>query len=204
MNAFDNDIYGSNPMKEFMKGISENRFFNERFLEQRKIFLWGPVTDDSAKDIINRLLYLEAEKPGEEIIFYINSPGGSVPAGMGVYDAMKLITSPVSTVCIGYAASMGAILLSSGDKGKRFVWPHAEVMIHQPSIGGYFQDDARNLQIWAKHISRTKEVSARILAKNCDKTYEQIIKDFDRDYWMNGEEARDYGIIDGIVEKLEK
>ncbi len=202
MKSFDENIYSANPLKELINGISENRFFNEQFLEQRKIFLWGAVTDDSAKDIINRLLYLEEQNAGKEITFFINSPGGSVPAGMGVYDAMQMISSPVSTICVGYAASMGAILLSSGEKGKRFVWPHAEVMIHQPSLGGYFQDDARNLQIWAKHIVRTKEVSARILAQNCNKSYEQIMKDFDRDYWMDAKEALEYGIIDGIISKL--
>ncbi|NJL12729.1 MAG: ATP-dependent Clp protease proteolytic subunit [Microscillaceae bacterium] len=159
--------------------------------------------DNSAKDIVGRLLYLEAESPGKEITFYINSPGGMVTAGMAIYDTMQLISSPVSTVCMGLAASMGSILLSAGEKGHRFVFPHAEVMIHQPSIGGYFQGRATDLQIQAKQIIKTKELGARILAENCGQTYEKVLKDFDRDYWMDAHESLEYGIVDGIVEKID-
>ncbi|MFW5886508.1 MAG: ClpP family protease [Bacteroidota bacterium] len=190
-----------NPLKNILGYIDEVRF-NEKFIEQRKIFLWGPVMDFSAKDIVNRLLFLEAENPGKEISFYINSPGGSVTAGLSIMDAMNMITSPVSTICIGHAASMGAILLSAGKKGKRFIWPYGEVMIHQPSIGGYFSDEAANLEITAKQIKKTKELSAKILADNCGHTFEKIMEDFDRDYWMDAEESVKYGIVDAISRKV--
>ncbi len=194
--------FKSNSVKDVMESLSENYFFNLRFLEKRTIFLWDVVMDDTAKDIINRLLYLESEKQGEEIVFYINSPGGSVTAGLSIYDTMKMISSPVSTICIGHAASMGAILLSGGTKGRRFIWPHAEVMIHQPSLGGYIQDDVRNLEITAAQMKKIKDLSAKILADNCGHSFEKIMKDFDRDYWMNANEAVEYGIVDGVIEKI--
>jgi ATP-dependent Clp protease protease subunit len=175
--------------------------YNKKFLEQRKIFFWGVVNDNSAKEIVNKLLYLDAIKPGEEIKLYINSPGGVVTSGMVVYDTMKMISSPVSTICMGMAASMGSILLSGGVKGKRFIYPHGEVMIHQPSIGGA-QGTSADLEIIAEQIAKTKELGARILADNCGKTLDQVMKDFDRDYWMNAQEAVEYGIVDGVLDKL--
>jgi ATP-dependent Clp protease, protease subunit len=178
-----------------------DRVFQKKFLEQRKIFLWGVVDDDSARYLVNRLLYLDAEKPGEEITFYINSPGGVVTSGMVIYDTMKMIQSPVSTVCMGLAASMGSILLSAGTKGRRFIYPHGEVMIHQPSIGGYFQAKSVDLEIQARQIEKTKMIGAQILADNCGKTVEQILKDFDRDYWMDANEAIAYGIVDKVIDK---
>jgi len=197
-----NNFESSDTIQELIEGLSENLFFNQRFLAQRKIFLWGPVLDDSAKDIVNRLLYLEMEKPGEPIDFFINSPGGSVTAGLSILDAMNMISSPVATICVGHAASMGAILLSAGTKGKRGIWPYAEVMIHQPSLGGYIQDDAKNLEITANQIKKTKELSARILAENCGHSFDKIMADFDRDYWMDAKEAIQYGIVDHLVEKI--
>jgi ATP-dependent Clp protease, protease subunit len=179
-----------------------NFMFAKKFLEQRKVFLWGPVDDDSAKDVISKLLYLEADKPETEITFYINSPGGMVTSGMAIYDTMKLISSPISTVCMGLAASMGSILLSGGDKGKRFIFPNGEVMIHQPSIGGMFRGRSVEIETQAKQIAKTKELGAKILADNCGKTFEQIMKDFDRDYWMDAQEAVSYGIVDGILNKI--
>ncbi len=175
--------------------------FNKKFLEQRKIFFWGVVHDNSAKELVNKLLYLEAEKPGEEIKLYINSPGGVVTSGMVVYDTMQMISSPVSTICMGMAASMGSILLSGGAKGRRFIFPHGEVMIHQPSIGGA-QGTSADLEILAAQIARTKDLGAQILAKNCGQSLEKVMKDFDRDYWMNADEALQYGIVDGILDKL--
>jgi len=172
------------------------------FFEKRAVYLWGVVDDKSARDIVNKLLLLEADKPGEEIKFFINSPGGVVTSGMVMYDTMKLITSPVSTICMGLAASMGSILLSAGTKGRRFIYPHGEVMIHQPSIGGYFQATSADIEIQANQIQKTKELGARILAENCGKTVEQIMKDFDRDYWMDAQESVAYGIVDGILERL--
>jgi len=190
------------PLKEIIEGFSETKMFNKRFLSQRKIFLWGPVWDDSARDIVNRLLYLDSEKSGEDITFYINSPGGSVTAGMVIYDTMRMIKSPVSTVCIGMAASMGSILLSAGVKGKRFIFPHGEVMIHQPSMDGYYQTTAVELEIQAKQIMKTKLLGAKILADNCGQTVEKIMKDFDRDYWMDAKESVAYGIVDKIIENI--
>lgn len=171
-----------------------------KFLEQRKIFLWGPVDDESAEDIVSKLLYLESIQPGEKITLFINSPGGSVTSGYSILDTMNLITSPVSTVCMGLAASMGSILLSAGEKGQRFIYPLGEVMIHQPSVGGVIQGSASDLEIHAKQIVKTKDLAAQILAKNCDQSLEQIIADFERDYWMDAKESLEYGIVDGIYE----
>jgi len=172
------------------------------FLQKRAIYLWGVVDDRSAKDVVSKMLLLDADKPGEEIKFYINSPGGMVTSGMVMYDTIQLITSPVSTVCMGLAASMGSILLSAGKKGRRFIYPHAEVMIHQPSLGGYFQATSADIEIQANQIRKTKEIGAKILAQNCGKTVEQIVKDFDRDYWMDANEAVSYGIVDKVIEKI--
>ena len=172
------------------------------FLKNRSVYLWGPVEDKSARDIVSKLLLLDADKPGKEIKFYINSPGGVVTSGMVIYDTMQMIQSPVTTICMGLAASMGSILLSGGVKGKRVIYPHGEVMIHQPSIGGYFQATSADIEIHAKQMQRTKEISAQILANNTGKSLERILKDFDRDYWMDAKEAVEYGIVDGIVDKL--
>ena len=172
------------------------------FFEKRTVYLWGVVDDNSAKDVVNKLLLLDADKPGAEIKFYINSPGGIVTSGMVMYDTMKLIQSPVSTICMGLAASMGSILLSAGTKGKRFIYPHGEVMIHQPSLGGYMQAKSADIEIQAEQIIKTKAIGARILAENCGKTVDQIMKDFDRDYWMDAKEAVAYGIVDSVLEKI--
>ena len=174
--------------------------FDKKFIEQRKIFLWGAVDDKSAKDITNRLLYLEAMDPGKEIKFYINSPGGIITSGMVIYDTMQMITSPVSTICMGMAASMGSILLSGGEKGKRFIFPHGEVMIHQPSGGG--QGTSSDLEIIAIQILKAKQLGAKILADNCGQTYDKVMEDFDRDYWMDAKESKKYGIVDGILNKF--
>lgn len=168
-----------------------------KFLEQRKIFLWGPVDDESAQGIVSKLLYMESVQPGEKITFFINSPGGVVTSGFSILDTMNLISSPVSTVCMGLAASMGSILLSAGEKGERYIYPLGEVMIHQPSIG-YLQGSASDLEIHAKQIVKTKELSAAILSKNCNQPVSQILKDFERDYWMNAAESIEYGIVDGL------
>lgn len=185
-----------NPMEKMMGGM----MFDKKFIEQRKIFLWGEVNDKSAKDITNRLLFLEATDPGKEITFYINSPGGVITSGMVIYDTMKMISSPVSTVCMGMAASMGSILLSGGEKGKRFIFPHGEVMIHQPSGGG--QGTSADLEIMAIQIQKAKQLGAKILADNCGQSYDKVMEDFDRDYWMDAEESKKYGIIDDILKKL--
>ena len=172
------------------------------FFEKRAVYLWGVVDDKSARDVVSKLLLLDADKPGEEIKFYINSPGGVVTSGMVIYDTIQLIQSPVSTICMGLAASMGSILLSVGTKGKRYIYPHAEVMIHQPSLGGYFQATSADIEIQAEQIRKTKEIGAKILADNCGKTVEQVMKDFDRDYWMDANEAVAYGIVDQVLTKI--
>jgi ATP-dependent Clp protease protease subunit len=185
-----------NPMEKLMSGW----MFDKKFIEQRKIFLWGAVDDKTAKDITDRLMYLEALDPGKEITFYINSPGGGVTAGMVIYDAMQMISSPVSTVCMGMAASMGSILLSGGKKGRRYIFEHGEVMIHQPSGGG--RGTSADLEIMAIQIQKAKILGAKILAANCGQTMEKVLKDFDRDYWMNAEESIKYGIVDGVMKKF--
>lgn len=188
-------------LKELFELLAETSRFNQRFLEERKVFLWGMVEDESARDIVNRLLYLESAAPGKEITFFINSPGGVVTSGMIIYDAMKMISSPVATVCMGLAASMGSILLSGGEKGKRYIWPSGKVMIHQPSVG-MIQGPASDLEIRAREIIKTKEMGAKILAENCGQSIEKIKEDFERDYWMNAEESIEYGIVDKIIQKL--
>jgi ATP-dependent Clp protease protease subunit len=191
------EIENNKGLDSIISDLGDNTWFKREFLEGRKVFLWGAVHDESAKDVTNRLLYLEKQAPGKEITLYINSPGGVVTSGMVIYDTMQMISSPVKTVCIGLAASMGSIILSGGEKGKREIWPSGRVMIHQPSIGGLY-GQASDLQIHAKEIGRTKEMSAKVLAENCGKTFEQVMADFDRDYWMNSEESLKYGIVDSL------
>ncbi len=190
------EVMPENPMEKMMSSWQ----FDKKFIEQRKVFLWGVVDDKSAKDITNRLMYLEALDPGKEITFYINSPGGIVTSGMVIYDTMQMISSPVSTVCMGMAASMGSILLSGGATGKRFIFPNGEVMIHQPSGGG--QGTSADLEIMADQIRKTKLMGADILAKNCGQTVEKVMKDFDRDYWMDANESVQYGIVDAVLTKI--
>lgn len=170
-----------------------------RLLKDRIIFLGEEVTDVSASIIVAQLLFLEAEDPGKDISLYINSPGGSVTAGMAIYDTMQFIKSDVSTICIGMAASMGAFLLAGGAKGKRMALPNAEIMIHQPSGGARGQ--ATEIQIVAENILKTKKKLNQMLAENTGKPYEVIAADTERDYYMSAEEALAYGLIDSIVTK---
>src|SRR5437762_12436789 len=179
-----------------------SRKLEKLFFENRSVQLWGVVDDKSARDVVSKLLLLDADKPGEEIKFYINSPGGVVTSGMVIYDTMRMMKSSVSTICMGLAASMGSILLSGGVKGKRFIFPHGEVMIHQPSLGGHIQGVSADLEIQAKQTQRVKEIGARILAENTGKSMERIMKDFDRDYWMDAPEAVEYGIVDKVINKI--
>ena len=168
-----------------------------RLLKDRIIFLGEEVNETSASIIVAQLLFLEAEDPDKDIHLYINSPGGSVTAGMAIYDTMKYIKCDVSTVCIGMAASMGAFLLAGGAKGKRFALPNAEITIHQP-LGGT-QGQATEIEIAAKHILRTKEKLNRMLAENTGKDYETICADTERDNWKSAEEACEYGLIDKVI-----
>ncbi len=182
-------------MKEKKNKIQD--LIDLKMLEERKVFLWGMVDDKSAKHVVERLMYLDSVS-NDEIQLYINSPGGYVTSGFTMYDTIKSLKSPVSTICTGLAASMGSILLSVGAKGRRFIQPHAKVMIHQPSGGA--QGQASNIEIQAKEIIKTKEIGAKILADNCGQSFEKIMKDFNRDYWMDAQESVDYGIVDGILE----
>ncbi|MBR0131833.1 MAG: ATP-dependent Clp protease proteolytic subunit, partial [Lachnospiraceae bacterium] len=168
-----------------------------RRLKDRIIFLDGEVNDASASVIVAELLFLESEDPGKDISLYINSPGGSVSAGMAIYDTMKYIKCDVSTICVGLAASMGAFLLSGGTKGKRYALPNAEIMIHQP-LGGV-QGQATEIEITAKQILKTKEKLNRMLAENTGKPYEQVVNDTDRDNWLSASEAKEYGLIDEVI-----
>ncbi|MCK9351947.1 MAG: ATP-dependent Clp endopeptidase proteolytic subunit ClpP [Candidatus Paceibacterota bacterium] len=167
-----------------------------RLLRERIVFLAGPIDDYMANIVIAQLLFLEAEDPKKDISLYINSPGGSVTAGLAIYDTMEHIKPDVSTICVGIAASMGAVLLSSGAKGKRFALPNAEIMIHQ--VMGGAEGQASDIEITARHILKTKENLNKILAKNTKKTLAQLTKDSDRDYYMSAEEGKTYGIVDNV------
>jgi len=173
---------------------------DSKLLGERKIFLWGQVDDDSAKHIIDRLLYLELTAPKKEIQLIINSPGGYVTSGFAIYDTMKNISSPVSTVCTGLAASMASLILSAGTKGRRFVLPNARVMIHQPSGGAGGQ--ASDIEIQVEELIKTKKLSAEILSKNCGQPFDKVMKDMDRDHWMGADESIKYGIVDSVIDKL--
>ena len=173
-----------------------------RLLKDRIIFLGEEVNEVTASLVVAQLLFLEAEDPEKDIQLYINSPGGSVTAGMAIYDTMQYIKCDVSTICIGMAASMGAFLLAGGAKGKRMALPNAEIMIHQP-LGGA-QGQATEIEIAAKHILQTKEKLNKILAENTGKALDIIAADTDRDNWMTADEAKEYGLIDNVITKREK
>lgn len=168
-----------------------------RLLKERIVFLGSQVNDEVANSIMAQLLFLEKEDPSKDIMFYINSPGGSVSAGLAIYDTMQHIKAPVSTVCIGLAASMGSVLLAAGSKGKRFALPNSEVMIHQ--VLGGAEGQASDIEIAANHILRTKKKLNEILAKHTGKSLAQVTKDSDRDNWMTAQEALDYGLVDKII-----
>ena len=170
-----------------------------RLLNERIVFLGDEVNSDTASLVIAQLLFLESEDPDKDIFLYINSPGGSVTAGMGIYDTMQYIKCDVSTICVGMAASMGAFLLAGGAKGKRMILPNAEVMIHQPSGGA--QGQATEIQITAEWILRTKKNLAKILAENCNQPVEKVMEDTERDHWMSAEQALEYGLVDHIFKK---
>ncbi len=170
-----------------------------RLLEDRVIFLSGEITDDVANLVVAQLIYLESKDPTKDISLYINSPGGSVTAGLAIYDTMNYIRPDVSTICVGMAASMGAILLSSGAKSKRYALPNSEVMIHQ--VLGGAQGQASDVEIQTRQLLKIKQKMTRILAENTGKTYDEICADTDRDNYLSAEEAKDYGIIDQIFVK---
>jgi ATP-dependent Clp protease protease subunit len=170
-----------------------------RLLRERIVFLVGPVNDATANLVVAQMLFLESENPDKDIFLYINSPGGSVSAGLSIFDTMNFIKPDVSTLCMGMAASMGSFLLMAGAKGKRFALPNARVMIHQPSGGA--QGQATDIEIQAREIIKTREQLNRIYAERTGQPVERIAADMERDYWMNPAEARDYGLIDQVLEK---
>jgi ATP-dependent Clp protease protease subunit len=177
----------------------------KKILEQRKIFLWGAVEDESARDITEKLFYLEADAPGKEITFYINTPGGSITAGMAIYDTIQLITSPVRVVVTGMAASMGSILLSAGKKagkGGRLLFPHSRVLIHQPLIMGRIEAPAVDINIQAQEMEKLRSELNRILAEASGQALEKIERDTDRDFYLDAREAIAYGLADAIADKL--
>jgi len=174
-----------------------NAAISKRLLENRKVFLWGAVEDESARTVVSQLVYLATES-SEPIHLYINSPGGMVTAGNAILDIMHSIKAPVYTYCLGFAASMGAILLSAGEKGHRYIYPSAEVMIHQPGMGGV-RGRAWEIETHARQIAKAKQLAAALLAKNCNRSLQQVLDDFDKDYWMDADEAIKYGIVDRLV-----
>ena len=174
----------------------------KKFLEQRKIFLWGAVTDETAKDLTEKLLYLETTGPGKDITFYMNTPGGSITAGMAVYDTIKLITSHVTIVVTGMAASMGSILLCAAKKGLRLIFPHARVLIHQPLITGRMVGPASDINIQAQEMEKLRTELNQILASASGQSFDKVAKDSDRDFYLNAHEAIAYGLADRIVDSL--
>ena len=188
---------------------SITEFFNpvaheieRKLLEERKIYLWGQVNDETAREIVERLLYLDAMDKGKDIHLYINSPGGVITSGMAIYDTMQMIKSDVATICMGLAASMGALLLCGGCPKKRFVFPHSRVMIHQPLISGQIIAPAVDIKIQAEEIRKIRDELNRIIANSSKRSLKQVEADTDRDYYLNAKEALEYGIVDKIIDKL--
>ena len=173
-----------------------------KFLKERKIFLWGEVSDESAKEITETLLYLEADAPGEPITFYVNTPGGSITAGMAIYDTIKMISSEVSVIVTGMAASMGSILLSAPKKGNRYLYPHSYVMIHQPLIAGQLRGPAVDIHIHAQYLEQLRVRLNKILSDASGQPLERIKEDTDRDFYMTAEEAINYGLADKIIDEV--
>ncbi len=174
----------------------------KKFLEQRKVFLWGEVSDKSGKETVEKLMYLEAVDPGKEITFYIDTPGGSITSGMAIYDTLQLISSPVTVVVTGMAASMGSILLCAAPKGSRYVFPHSRVLIHQPLLAGRMVAPAIDINIQATEMEKLREELNKILSTASGQPLEKIAKDTDRDFYLNANEAIEYGLADKIVEKI--
>ncbi len=200
MSALDTQALGMIPMVIEQSGRGERSYdIYSRLLRERVIFMVGPVNDQTANLVVAQLLFLESENPDKDISLYINSPGGSVSAGMAIYDTMNFIKPAVSTLCTGMAASMGAFLLAAGEKGKRFSLPNSKIMIHQP-LGG-MQGQATDIEIHARDILKTKAALNKILAERTGQPLEKIERDTDRDYFLEAEEAKNYGIVDQVIAK---
>ena len=184
--------------EDLLKNLQEKNL-EQSLYKARKIFLWSDVNDESAKAVVTRLISLDIEDPKEEIVLYINSPGGSVTEGMAIYDAMLAIQAPVSTVCMGMAMSMGSFLLAAGEPGRRFAWPHARIMIHQPLIMGTVTGTATDLDIRAKETIRLRGELNELYAKHTGQDVEKIENDTDRDFLMSAHEAKEYGLLDDVI-----
>ncbi len=184
------------------EAVSIRNIMQKKFLEERKVFLWGEVSDESCRDVTDKFFYLESTDPGKEIIFYMNTPGGSITAGMALYDTMKLISSPITVVVTGMAASMGSVLLCAGAKGKRLLYPHSRILIHQPLITGRMMGAAVDINIQAQEMEKLRDELNGILAESSGQPIEKIRKDTDRDFYMNAQETIDYGLADAIVDKV--
>ena len=200
MSALDTQALGLVPMVIEQSGRGERAYdIYSRLLRERIVFLVGPVNDQSANLVVAQMLFLESENPDKDIFFYINSPGGSVSAGMSIFDTMQFIKPDVSTLCMGIAASMGAFLLAAGAKGKRYALPNSRMMIHQPSAGG--RGVATDIEIQAREILKLREALNQILAERTGQSIEKIRADSERDYFMSASEAKDYGLVDQVIEK---
>jgi ATP-dependent Clp protease, protease subunit len=200
MSALDTQALGLVPMVIETSGRGERAYdIYSRLLRERIVFLIGPVNDQTANVVVAQMLFLESENPDKEIFLYINSPGGSVSAGLSVYDTMQFIKPDVSTLCMGMAASMGAFLLAAGTKGKRLALPNSRIMIHQPSGGA--QGQASDIEIQAREILKLRESLNQILADRTGQSLDKIKADSERDYFMSAPEAKDYGLIDQVIEK---
>jgi ATP-dependent Clp protease, protease subunit len=200
MSALETQALGMVPIVIEQSGRGERSYdIYSRLLRERVVFMVGPVNDQTANLVVAQLLFLESENPDKDIQFYINSPGGSVSAGMAIYDTMNFIKPAVSTLCTGMAASMGAFLLAAGEKGKRFALPNSKIMIHQP-LGG-MQGQATDIEIHARDILRTKGTLNKILAERTGQPLEKIERDTDRDYFLEADEAKNYGLVDQVIAK---
>lgn len=198
----ENPKFAGNEGKTDGKTPPLSELMQRKFLDERKIFFWGEVTDKSARTVTEQLLYLEYMDPGKEITLYLNSPGGSITAGMAVYDTMKLVTSEIRVVVVGLAASMGSVFLCGGTKGKRLLYPHSRVLIHQPLIMGTMRGAAVDIHIQAQEMEKIREEMNQILADSSGQPLDRIRKDTDRDFYLNAKEAIEYGLADAIVEKV--
>ena len=186
--------------KEDKKEVSSiGGIIQKKFLDDRKVFLWGEINDESAREVTEKLIYLELQDSTRPISFYINTPGGSITAGMAIYDTMQLVKSPISVIVTGLAASMGSILLSGAKKGYRFLYPHARVLIHQPLIMGQIEASAVDIHIQAQEMEKSRAELNQILAHASGQTIEKITHDTDRDFYLNAQEAIDYGLADEII-----
>lgn len=185
------------------KNKMENMFWDQsvhkKFLEERKIFLWGTVNDETCQQVVKQMLYFEMEDSEKDITLYINSPGGVITSGMAVFDIMQMVKPKVATVCMGLAASMGAILLLAGEKGQRSAWRHSRILIHQPLISGQIIAPAIDIKIQAEEISKTRKELNKIISERTGQPLERIEKDTDRDFYMTAQEALDYGLIDEVI-----